>query len=791
MGPARDLPHFPSYNNPNKFKKGEMVMKKFTKLLAVLCAVSLILGTVTIPAFAADEPDPNLIFGEEFEGSTVEAVTQFEGWFAPQNEVKTDASGNKYVEINATHTDGSSWLNGGYTLNSALGAETYKVTFDFNFMGTGVGCESYAGVSLAVKSLAASDPYSNNFRLLGCDASGNILVNKTALSGDLSCTIGNWYHYEMKLNKVAGTYSVEITQAGTSAKATQTGTISPNLAFDGLMFGATAKVAMDNINVSLVPGPPQVKEVTYFDEDGDPKEGFDSLVRIIKVTFTDTMKENAADYSIGDYVEVTGGSGALGANVALSSDKKTFVITLAQALAIGDTVTLKVKAGTKSTSDVGTEADYISTKKVGNPNLLLNKDFEDGDATLERWDGTATSSIETEANGNKYIKVTPNWANNGFSFSESIPTDGGDYNVTFDFMIPTNKSAQYVCLNEKLPTGNDSADAAYNQFGLIKTTYDAGTDIANFVFNDENVADITCEAGKWYSYSLSFTRASGKYKLTISERDNSEVKGEAEGTLKDQGYCAGMMYNKVYNSFKFYYDGTICVDDIMVEKVSTNPVMTTDRVSFIKTNDVAEKDVNKVSLITNRIALNFGTLMKRSSIEANVELYEKASGTPVSFTVTASGSTATLEIPALKANTEYTLKILSGAKSATGLTLGSDFVCNFKTKDKELITVLKEVQQEGVKKESLNALKDGAASAIVEAVNTTDMDEDAAVVVAYYDENNKLLSVTSTSSPLLKGTEEQREVAITISKPAGTAKVKVMLWKSIESGAPMSLMVAF
>ncbi len=232
-------------------------MKRITKLLSLLCAVSLVLGTVTIPTFAATssrailsldyEPESvsgwSDIFSENFEG-TQAAFTAFSGTVAPAAEVKTE-NGNKYIEI-----DSSDWTVGGYTLSPALGAETYKVAFDFNFIGATAGYESFAAVALTTKTQAETDPYSNNFRILGCDADGNILVNEAALSGTLACTIGGWYHYEMIMDKVAGTYSVEITRTGESDKATQTGTIATNHSFDGLMFASTANVAMDNIVVS-------------------------------------------------------------------------------------------------------------------------------------------------------------------------------------------------------------------------------------------------------------------------------------------------------------------------------------------------------------------------------------------------------------------------------------------------------------------------------------------------------------------------------------------------------------
>ncbi len=90
----------------------------------------------------------------------------------------------------------------------------------------------------------------------------------------------------------------------------------------------------------------------------------------------------------------------------------------------------------------------------------------------------------------------------------------------------------------------------------------------------------------------------------------------------------------------------------------------------------------------------------------------------------------------------------------------------------------------------MNALKTGEAVAVVNAVNTTLAVEPYVLIVAYYDSDDKLLGLDTANGRFVSETEGEVQIAITLDKPSDTAKIDVMLWKSI-GDALMSRMLEF
>ena len=130
----------------------------------------------------------------------------------------------------------------------------WTISFDFNVPEQEVEHERLS-LSLSQSTLTGDTVY-NQFRLLGLTiAEGDthptiIKVNQNALDGNQP-ELNHWYHYEMKLNKTANTYTVEITDKNNSSfKATQSGEVSQTFAFEGLLIGAGMIVNMDNISIA-------------------------------------------------------------------------------------------------------------------------------------------------------------------------------------------------------------------------------------------------------------------------------------------------------------------------------------------------------------------------------------------------------------------------------------------------------------------------------------------------------------------------------------------------------------
>ncbi|MDD6916108.1 MAG: hypothetical protein PUJ07_07545, partial [Eubacteriales bacterium] len=236
--------------------KSKRLSKMAAKLTAVTMCAALIGTTAPITATENDtvllnadfEPTSESVLSKDFTDGNCATVT-FENGQRPFAEIQTDENNNNYAIIDAgKFPDGdgwiSDWVNGGYLFDDGKQIENgnWTISFDFNVESGG----SYANVSLA-KSNVKGEEY-GQFRLLGTDGT-NVLVNKIALDNGTPVT-NKWYHYEMKLNKTANTYTVEITDPNdASFKATQSGSVSQTYAFEGLMFGAAMRVAMDNISI--------------------------------------------------------------------------------------------------------------------------------------------------------------------------------------------------------------------------------------------------------------------------------------------------------------------------------------------------------------------------------------------------------------------------------------------------------------------------------------------------------------------------------------------------------------
>ncbi len=624
---------------------------------------------------------------------------------------------------------------------------------------------------------------------------------------DFKPTPTNFYDYKMILDRTdeKTSYNVTITRIDDNRVATYSGESDNTMSWDGLLLGsgvAGRQIILDYVKIRELPNALSVSDVKFYNVDGDEQARLDALTKEVQIAFNWKMPGT----DIENYVTVGKNGETMSTTMSLTgADNNMYAIKLNETLSPGDVLNISVAAELAAENGATQQGTpYSESWTVNNPFLILDKDFEsDSIGTYSGFDinASTTSSnfaveVREEDGGNRYLWVDTSSEGNGFKFSEPIPVDGGDYTVSFDFMIPsftvTDSIVRYVCLNEWLETGsNSTTTAAYDQMGLLNILYDAGTDIANVNINGETLTDFNCTAGEWYTYTMQFNRLSGEFSLTVNERGNVENKLEHESTYVEGTWCNGWVSTKEYDSFKLFYGGVICVDNISVEKTAKAPTLTSASISFIKSDDVAETNVNKVSLITDRIGLNFGEKMTRKSLQEKMTLKKKETGADVAFDIDNSGGTTViLSGFTLEPETEYILTVASGAESAAGYKLSGDFECEFKTKGREFDVSLKEIQQGGVKKVNMNALKTGEAVAVVNAVNTTLAVEPYVLIVAYYDSDDKLLGLDTANGRFVSETEGEVQIAITLDKPSDTAKIDVMLWKSI-GDALMSRMLEF
>ncbi|MDY4212771.1 MAG: Ig-like domain-containing protein [Eubacteriales bacterium] len=650
--------------------KSKRLSKMAAKLTAVTMCAALIGTTAPITATENDtvllnadfEPTSESVLSKDFTDGNCATVT-FENGQRPFAEIQTDENNNNYAIIDAgKYPDGEGWIhdwvNGGYLFDDGKKIENgnWIISFDFNVESGG----SYANVSLA-KSNVKGEEY-GQFRLLGTDGT-NVLVNKIALDNGTPVT-NKWYHYEMKLNKTANTYTVEITDPNdASFKATQSGSVSQTYAFEGLMFGAAMRVAMDNISIM-----------------GE--------------------KINAPEF---------------------------------------------VKLGSGITCSIS--------------------------------DGVA------------YIQNVGAWDYGAFLFKNAMGT-AGKYEIKFDFKA-NNITGGYgaVYLTDSAMGGN-SQPKEFQLLNIVDGKLCSGiyyTSSENYTVPilDIDLSDAEGnDKDKWFTYEMVGDRATGEWTATITERGNSTRTGTASG--------GNFPRDKAIDRMMF---GTLCdiyIDNILVQEKFAKPSMSDERVKFLDKNGAQINCSNtELSLLTNKISLDFGTRLKEDTINNNITLVKSSDNSAVSFDYEISGTAVILKNLNLEPTTAYTLTVGSGITGKDGQKLDKTYTLNMTTGANVTTMRLANIKIGDSVVGNFAGLTDGAATVVINSTNTTADPIDAVLIMAYYDNNNRLLLADAQA---VNGTAQSAadvNAPVTIAKPEGCAKVKVMLWNSLGNTKPLSAILEF
>ena len=674
--------------------KSKKLGKMAAKLTAVTMCAALIGTTAPITATENDtvllnadfEPMSESVLAKDFEDGICE-TTKFTGWGGPVAEIKTDENNNKYARIDATRyvwaTDGKEYKdnsNGGYLFddNKKIANGNWTISFDFNVPEQEVEHERLS-VSLAKNNLVGNDGaigtddyVYNQFRLLGLTiAEGNthptiINVNQNALDGNQP-ELNHWYHYEMKLNKTANTYTVEITDKNNSSfKATQSGSVSQTYAFEGLMIGAGMIVNMDNISIA-----------------GE--------------------KSNAPEF-------VTKNSG---------------------------------------------DSAYITC---------------------------------SESNGAAHIKNVTDYRYGAFVFKSAM-NSSGKYEIKFDFNAQDIKGMGAVYLADSTYGGNISYEA-FQLLGLRKGSFVAGNYIKDG-YQDFTVpvleADLTGDdKDEWFIYEMVGDRTTGEWTATITSKTDASRTGTASGS-GSSGFPTGEIDRMMF--------GTMCdiyVDNILVQEKFAKPSMSDERVKFLDKNGAQINCTNQdVSLLTNKISLDFGTRLKEDTINNNITLVKSGDTGAVSFDYEISGIAVILKNLNLEPTTAYTLTVGSGITGMDGQKLDKTYTLNMTTGANVTTMRLANIKIGDSVVGNFAGLTDGAATVVINSTNTTADPIDAVLIMAYYDNNNRLLLADAQA---VNGTAQSAadvNAPVTIAKPEGCAKVKVMLWNSLGNTKPLSAILEF
>lgn len=666
--------------------RSKKLRKMTAKLMAVTMCAALIGTTAPITATENDtvllnadfEPTFESVLAKDFEDGICE-TTKFEGWGGPVAEIKTDENNNKYARIDATRyvwaDDGKEYkdnCNGGYLFddNEKIENGNWTISFDFNMPEQEVRHEELS-VSLSQSTLTGDTVY-NQFRLLGLtkaegagenDTPTIIKVNKNALEGNQP-ELNHWYHYEMKLNKTANTYTVEITDKNNSSfKATQSGSVSQTYAFEGLLIGGGMIVNMDNISIA-----------------GE--------------------KMNATEF-----------------------------------VKLGSEITCSISDGVAHIQNVG------------------------------GWDYGAFLFKNAMGTAGKYeikFDFKANYIYNGYGAAYLTDSEMGGYAQNKEFQLLN-------IVDGKLCSG------IYYTSSENYTVPILDIDLSDADGNDKNT---------WFTYEMVADRSTGEWTATITSKEDPTRTGTASGN--------NFPTDKAIDRMMFGTKCDIYVDNILVQESLTKPSMSDERVKFLDKNGAQINCTNQdVSLLTNKISLDFGTRLKEDTINNNITLVKSGDTGAVSFDYEISGTVVILKNLNLEPTTAYTLTVGSGITGMDGQKLDKTYTLNMTTGANVTTMRLANIKIGESVVGNFAGLTDGAATVVINSTNTTADPIEAVLIMAYYDNNNRLLLADAQA---VNGTAQSAadvNAPVTIAKPEGCTKVKVMLWNSLGKTEPLSAILSY
>ena len=672
--------------------------------------------------------------------------------------------------------DDPGWSYGGFVFDDAISNSEYEIKFDFKILNY---YNNYGVVYLTDEEHGGSNQ-PGEFRLINLN-NGAMSVGGTSVN--VAYENDKWFSYKMTVDSGSGEYTVTVTEKDNPTNtATANGSDFPTKALDRMMFGTACKIHIDNINVKKVIKSAKVSRVEYLDIDGNVMPSLNASVAAIKIIFSDKMAKvtlnNAVTLKDSDDNAVT-------YTGEQADDNTAYILRLTDILEADGAYTLSVTASALTQFGLSCEP-YEKIIKISDGNTLLNIDYDNETRVIEMWSGTPSVTYPEE-NGNKYMTINADWKNSGYSFDRVIPKDGGEYNVKFDFMND-NKVSNYfsIAMTQKDCLSEGGEKSTYDTFGLLALKPSGEIEVAGEKFTGLDYKDDT-----WYSYDLTFNRSTGAYTLAIYEKNNADNKINGSGTFsKTETWGHSMYDNRLYDAIKFYCDHTISVDNILVKQTEKAPKLDSNSVSYITKNGETGSDINNVSLNTAKIAIDFKDIINIRTAKDKISLKSVSDNTDVAYTLSQDGTKLILNLTdALKAETEYSLKILGGMKSLADLLVTGQTEYTLRTAKKEFSAKLLSLNLGGTEVLTYSQWKAAEASVKLDVINTMGESVPVAVVIGYYGKDGELLDIQGVDTYIDDKAEGEHTETITLKKPENAVRAKVMCWKSLDSAKPLSKML--
>lgn len=267
---------------------------------------------------------------------------------------------------------------------------------------------------------------------------------------------------------------------------------------------------------------------------------------------------------------------------------------------------------------------------------------------------------------------------------------------------------------------------------------------------------------------------------TFSLRNNTAV----DDTTKD---------TKNFQTLRFRNwkkDSNPYIDNIVVSQYYDEPSIDDTKVTLCEADGVAADDLENVTSVLKYITLDFGAEMDKDSAAENITLAGYNAETDeydevVSFIGDTDGTTYKMTIEdVLKPNTEYMLTVNKNVESSLGVKLNKNYVLTFVTADADCTVEKAELYSGTTELKNISGLsKDAKVTVKSNAINTYDKDENAVVMIGYYN-GNKLVGVSIEPITITKNAKTPISKDFVLPDMTEITDVDVFIWDTTTNMVP-------
>lgn len=366
--------------------------------------------------------------------------------------------------------------------------------------------------------------------------------------------------------------------------------------------------------------------------------------------------------------------------------------------------------------------------------------------------------------------------------------------------VPGNSTGYKISYKVKVFQGAAAyIDAMYKIDGK-----DAGLGmlyLSDSAFNNPKISSVSSTVDKWYQveHTINF----GKESLNTVIRDlstDTQLINSTTGLVNEQ--TTSNKTNPKFEDIEYFRirkwqgGGKIYVDDVKIEYLVAEPALTQKGVKLNLSDGTVVEDLETmwdneetIEGTVSSISLNFGTAVKKSTVESAVALTDDDSN-PVTFSGALKASKYTLVPSGLTPGKIYTLSVEKDTvENEIGQKMRSRYEVSFELSAGSASVELLSVQKENG--EVINNISDIAGGEKIYIVNNSKNSTADSVsktyLIAYYS-GNKLEFVSKTDVPLASGasTTNERVEFTALSSLEDITKIKVFCWKGISTMLPLA-----